>query len=147
MNRHQIEREFPALLNSGYGITSPAEKDYNCIAWAAGDTTAWWEPDSQDICFWPDGIPRLYTLEVYMKAFETLGFAQCKDGDYEAGFEKVAIYISPDGKPTHAARQLSSGSWTSKLGNSEDIEHENLDALEGPLYGVVAIVLKRPTNT
>jgi len=147
LSRHQIEREFPALLNSGYGITSPAEKDYNCIAWAAGDATAWWEPDPQYICFWPANIPRVYTLEAFVKAFETLGFAQCQDARCEDGFEKVTIYVSSDGIPTHAARQLSSGMWTSKLGNSEDIEHRSLEVLEGSIYGAVAIVLKRPTDT
>jgi hypothetical protein len=46
------------------------------------------------------------------------------------------------GKPTHAARPLSSGRWVSKLGRAEDIEHE-LNALAGDLYGVVALVLQR----
>jgi hypothetical protein len=45
--------------------------------------------------------------------------------------------------PTHAARQLRSGAWTSKLGISEDVEHE-LRALEGEIYGVVALILTRP---
>ena len=76
MSRKQIEKAFPTLLNSRYSITSHAEKDYNCIAWAAGDTTAWLEPDPQDICFWPDNIPRVYTVEAYIKAFESLGFTR-----------------------------------------------------------------------
>jgi hypothetical protein len=37
---------------------------------------------------------------------------------------------------------LVSGRWTSKLGNAEDIEHE-LRALEGEIYGAVALILKR----
>lgn len=147
MSRPQIERVFPRLSTAHYSITSPAEKGYNCIAWAAGDTTAWWEPDLQYTCFWPDSIPRVYSVETYVKAFETLGFTRCQDARCEDGFEKVAIYVSSDGIPTHAARQLSSGMWTSKLGNSEDIEHGKLEALEGPIYGAVATVLKRPTNT
>lgn len=144
MSRKQIERAFPTLLNSHYSITSPAETDYNCIAWAAGDMTAWWEPDPQYICFWPDNIPRVYTVEAYIKAFESLGFTQCQDTGYEEDFEKVAIYIALNGKPAHAARQLRSGLWTSKLGNLEDIEHGSLKALEGQIYGMVAVILKRP---
>ena len=143
MNRQQIEKFFPNLSTSPYSITSPAEKGYNCIAWAAGDTNAWWEPDSQHTCFWPDSIPRIYTVDAYVKAFESLGFTWCQDACYEEGFEKVAVYILPDGKPTHAARQLDSGAWTSKLGISEDIEHEKLEALEGQYYGIAAVVLKR----
>jgi hypothetical protein len=57
--------------------------------------------------------------------------------------EKVALFADPAGIPTHAARQLASGQWTSKLGQAEDIEHE-LRALEGEIYGVVALILKRP---
>jgi len=56
-------------------------------------------------------------------------------------FEKVAIYAL-DGEPTHAARQLSDGTWTSKLGKDIDITH-TLRALEGSTYGQVAAYLKR----
>ena len=42
----------------------------------------------------------------------------------------VAIYQS-GGLPTHAARQLSDGNWTSKLGPNIDITH-SLSGLEGP---------------
>ena len=147
MNRQQIERFFPNLSTSPYSITSPAEKGYNCIAWAAGDSNAWWEPDRLSTYFWPDSIPRVYTVDAYVKAFESLGFTRCQDACYEDGFEKVAIYVLSDGKPAHAARQLGSGVWTSKLGISEDIEHGKLEALEGPIYGIVAVVLKRQIHT
>jgi hypothetical protein len=42
----------------------------------------------------------------------------------------------------HAARQLPTGHWTSKLGESEDIEHR-LHDLEGLIYGQVVLVLAR----
>ncbi|MCI0637958.1 MAG: hypothetical protein L0Y72_23715 [Gemmataceae bacterium] len=42
--------------------------------------------------------------------------------------------------PTHAARQLPTGRWSSKLGPSEDIEHD-LHALEGEIYGTIALKL------
>lgn len=38
------------------------------------------------------------------------------------------------GIPSHAARQLPNGRWTSKCGQAEDIEHDLRD-LEGRLYG------------
>jgi hypothetical protein len=60
----------------------------------------------------------------------------------EVGFEKIALYATPDGEPTHAARQLLNGKWTSKLGRWQDIEHE-LDGLVGELYGTVRRILKR----
>jgi hypothetical protein len=60
----------------------------------------------------------------------------------EPGFEKVALIVDARGVPTHAARQLPTGRWTSNLGAWEDIEHE-LHALEGHAYGIVALLLTR----
>jgi hypothetical protein len=54
-----------------------------------------------------------------------------------------ALFALADGFPTHAAWQLGSGRWTSKLGELEDIEHALRD-LEGTEYGAVALVMKRP---
>jgi hypothetical protein len=61
----------------------------------------------------------------------------------EKGFEKVAIYVKGNQNPTHAARQLDSGIWTSKIGNEEDIEHSSPAVLEGLEYGAVAVVMKK----
>lgn len=54
------------------------------------------------------------------------------------------IHADVGGEAQHAARQLPTGAWTSKIGNLEDIEHAELDALAGPLYGSPAVVLSRP---
>ena len=64
----------------------------------------------------------------------------------EPGFEKVALYADRNEEVTHAARQTADGSWTSKLGEWEDIAHKSLEALCGdePAYGTVAQILKRP---
>lgn len=144
MSKQDIEDCFPYLMNSDYSIESPATIEYNCIAWAAGDTEAWWWPDPQYVHYWPPSIPRTETIEAFIKAYEILGYTICEDAGYESGFEKIAIFVGDKGKPTHAARQLSSGYWTSKLGWWEDIEHTTLDGLEGKWYGSVAIILKRP---
>jgi hypothetical protein len=56
------------------------------------------------------------------------------------------LFVDARGVPTHAARLLPSGLWTSKLGEWEDIEHDLL-ALEGDVYGTVALLLKRPCAT
>ena len=80
----------------------------------------------------------------FFAAFATLGYVACEDASLEAGFEKVAIYLS-DGVPTHAARQLQDGAWTSKLGQGFDIRH-TLEAIEGPAYGVVSLFLARPVG-
>jgi hypothetical protein len=132
---------FPHLVGEGYTETSPATSDYNCIAWAAGATGAYWWPDEDFVGFWPEGVVREVTLEAFRTAFQSLGYAHSDDGALEPGFLKVAFYAR-DGKPTHAARQLSDGSWTSKLGCEIDVIH-TLRGLEGPLYGQVAGFMKR----
>jgi hypothetical protein len=63
--------------------------------------------------------------------FQTKGFEDCDDDSLEDGIEKIALYATSNGKPTHAARQLENGKWTSKLGDHEDIVHETLDCLNG----------------
>ena len=60
----------------------------------------------------------------------------------EPGWEKVALYAAADGTPTHAARQLSGGRWSSKFGRAQDVEHA-LRALEGADYGTVVRILRR----
>lgn len=66
----------------------------------------------------------------------------------EVRTKQADLIVSHRGEPTHAARQLPSGAWTSKLGEWEDIEHDTLEALEGSegrgeAYGRVALILKR----
>ena len=87
-------------------------------------------------------------MEGYRAVFELMGYEECATDELEPGFEKVAIYVDTDGSPTHAAKQLGTGSWTSKLGGWEDIEHPSLHALEGTglAYGSVALILRRPVS-
>ena len=142
MVRRALERAFPNLSEGGYDITSPATPDYNCIAWAAGDTTRWWWPIPA-FYYWPQEAPLEETLEAFIQAFATLGFIHCEDETVESGFEKIAIYVNAQGTPTHAARQLHNGRWVSKLGSGVDIEHALAD-LTHSMYGSVAQILKRP---
>lgn len=142
-----IESAFPKLTKDNYSISSPETPEYNCIAWAICDTEKWWWPDANDIYYWPINAPREETLKAFIAAYETLGYTIYHNAEYEEGFEKIAIYVDSNGKPTHAARQLESGDWTSKLGQSEDIKHKTLSLLEGYSYGTVTVILKRPQKT
>lgn len=81
------------------------------------------------------------TLPAFLAAFALLGYTSTSDSTLEPNVGKVALYAR-SGSPTHAARQLPTGRWTSKLGQAEDIEHELL-ALVGSLYGDVAVILAR----
>ena len=143
------EAQFPNLMRGEYEVTSAETADYNCIAHAADKNDNWWWPDGPP-SYWPDGHDRAETLAAFIKAYATVGFVQ--DGDQnrelEVGIEKIAIYVDGDGVPTHAARQLIDGTWTSKLGEWEDIQHKTLKAMEdsdglGLGYGKVALILKR----
>jgi hypothetical protein len=136
-----LERLFPNLVSEGYAITSPRAPEYNCIAWAAGDETRWWWPDPDN--YWPPDVVREETVSAFVDAFRSCGYEPCPDGQPEVGVDKVAIYVDPaDGVPTHAARLLPDGVWTSKCGKLQDIRH-GLQGLEGEYYGTVRIYLKR----
>jgi hypothetical protein len=141
---------FPGLaVDPGFEVTSPSDTRYNCIAWAADDTSRWWwpvpgQPVTRAGSYWPPGIQPTGTLADFRAAFETLGYQVCADASLEEGFEKVAIYVDAAAEPTHAARQLPDGSWTSKLGRAPDITHTDLDGVGGTDgYGRVALIMRR----
>jgi hypothetical protein len=140
--RPDLEVKWPNLSLSYYRVTSPKSQEYNCFAWAAGEDDRWWQPIPGDRFYWPDGVPQEETVEAYIQAYQTLGYEIGNDDRLEPEYQKIAIYVNASGIPTHAARQLPNGQWTSKLGWLEDIEHE-LDGLEGDRYGVVSQILKR----
>jgi hypothetical protein len=137
--------EFPNLTDLNHSEESPALNRYNCIGWAAEDDQNWWWPDG---AYWPPGVSRDLTTEAFIQAYATLGYVDCgNDGTLEAGFDKIALYAQHipgvGWEPTHAARQLPDGCWTSKLGPFEDINHLDVGAVAGGLYGVVVRYLKR----
>lgn len=124
--------------------TSPRTRAYNCFAWAVGDTEQPWVPGGDPLATrWPPNAPRQLDLASILTSFEHLGFSRCQGIQVEPGVERIALFMDLDGDVIHAARQLPDGRWTSKLGVWEDIEHDDLTALEGGDYGRVAAVLKR----
>jgi len=152
--KNRIKQVFENLNDGEFEITSPFDPKYNCIAHAANDNEKWWwavdSANAGNDVFWFNNIPHQPKLESFVLAFQKLGYQPCKNAELENGFEKVAIYVSakdevhsPKGTPTHMARQLSSGKWTSKLGQDVDISHKSLQNIEGKSYGVVKQILKR----
>jgi len=131
--------EFPNLKKPDYEEKSRRTIRYNCFAWAAEEINHRWDPNSY---YWPKGVPREITKEAFTQAFETRGYEVCVDPYPELGFQKIAIYLDKDGDPSHAARQLENGFWTSKVGDYEDIEHKRLETLKD--YGQAAIYMRRP---
>ena len=137
--RMWIEDHFPNLAAEGYEITSDPTDDYNCIAYAVGDTTACWShiPGYR----WPNAS-RTPSVDSLVELFKGLGFEICDDAHEEPGCEKVALY-EKDGHWTHAAVQLPSGDWSSKLGPAEDIKHNSPESLCGESYGNVHCIMQR----
>ena len=133
---------FPNSLMDPFEKTSEFSTSYNCIAWACEDETRWYWPNPSSIYYWPSDIPREETLEAFIQLFENLGYLQCKNGDAENGFLKIAIYTNNKGIPTHAARQLNNGYWTSKLGKDIDVSH-SLFSMDNGAYGQVTVFMRK----
>lgn len=136
----EIEGSFPKLKGTAWRISSEQNSRYNCVAFAAGRTDRWWWP--QPGGYWPEGLRSDLSLDCFRELFVSrFGFEQTDVRLLQPGFDRVAIFAL-DGKPKHAARQLVTGEWTSKLGAEHDIVHP-LIAVEGALYGEVAIIFRR----
>src|ERR1051325_5229615 len=118
--RREVEALFPGL-SAGYEETSDPDEHYNCIGHAAGENDTWWDPGPGR--YWPRRVPRNYAPESLMAALATIGYTRCVSEEFEAGVEKIAIFVGVDGEYSHVARQLAEGQWTSKIGKAHDISH------------------------
>jgi hypothetical protein len=96
--------------------------------------------------YWPPGIPALPSLSGVIDAYVQTGFEVCDSPLAENGFEKITIFADSTGEPRHAARQLPSGEWTSKLGDHVDIEHSEVEVVGGELYGEPVVYMRRPDD-
>lgn len=134
---------FPRLKVTAATFTSARTTAYNCFAFAAGEFQRQWEPTLFD-AYWPAGLEGDASLEACTRVFATIGYEPCGlDATLEEGVEKIAFYVVR-GAVQHAARQMPSGRWRSKIAGFEDIEHETPHDLEGNLYGPVELILRRP---
>ena len=150
-SRHPLQY-FPRLGPDNHRITSPVSRAYNCVAWAAGiENQHLWPSGAEDLMTepevsWPKGIRSDESIEAFVEFFESIGYRLCNGPESEDGYLKLSIFVK-DEYPTHTCRQLPSQKWTSKMGfDGVDIEHDNLDCLEGDQYGTAAVFMKRPTS-
>lgn len=142
-----LENAFPDLNKKRWRVESPEDPNYNCIAWAAEDSSQHWSPNP--FTYWP--IPRrVNTIDCFEEAFATLGYKRCAHGRFEIGYQKVALYADVYQSPKHMARQTFWGTWLSKCGTEwEDIMHATLWQINssGPLpianYGKAVAFMKR----
>ncbi|MGE4198960.1 MAG: GC-type dockerin domain-anchored protein [Phycisphaerales bacterium] len=109
--RPYIYRFFP----SARGGPAP----YNCLAWAFGDNTMWWQPNAGAGA--PGSLARALTNNGYMVA-DVPCAGMCPQG--RTGPKIMFVYTPKTDAPVadsnwiHAMRQQADGKWTSKNGES-----------------------------
>jgi len=141
--RRLLIAAFPKLASEGFEIVSEPTTEYNCIAYAAGDTTEWWWPN--ETRYWPPWATLDDRMESLMEAFTGIGYELCDNGHVEAGYQKVALY-EIEGRFQHAAVQMLNGAWRSKMGEGPVIEHNNPESLSGGMYGDATVLMRRAVN-
>ena len=132
---------FPNLASEGFEIVGEPTTEYNCIAYAAGDTDNGWWPDEDD--YWPPWATMDNRMESLEEAFAGLEYELCDDSIAEEGYQKVALY-GFQGRFEHAALQMPNGLWRSKMGPGPVIEHRSPESLSGGPYGEVHRFMCRP---
>jgi hypothetical protein len=134
-----IERDFPGME---YEVRSDEDFNYNCLAFALGDSTNWWEPGVMGH-YWPPGFPADTTVKTVSAIIATHGFVVENADPTTVSTDSVAIFAEGD-KWTHFAK-FTNGEWSSKLGEDHDVTHVRLRDLEGasPKYGRLVKILSR----
>lgn len=155
-NRNELIADFPLLLNDPmFAITSEQTTVYNCIAWAMGFKDRWAAivdgraipksgvPNGQfrRFIWWPDGVEQSMRPEALVAAFKAVGFAECKSGEIETGYDKVALYLL-NGEWTHASRIIGPNEEHSKFGESWDARH-GAGMVSGTCYGQIYCYMRR----
>ena len=127
-----IEERLPNIVGH-YEETSKATINYNCLSWAVEITDTFLDPQARCVGYsWPDGAEREWTIAGCRQVLARYGYIEeCGDGGFEDECVKVAMYVDEHGTPTHFARQIHGGKWTSKLGDLIDVVHDNLSCIEG----------------
>jgi hypothetical protein len=90
----RISKLFPSIRRGNYHITSPKTEQYNCVAWAVGDSDRWWQPIAYPewLTYWPPEIPADGSFECFVQMFiQAFGYVHAADGNHESGFTKLAL--------------------------------------------------------
>lgn len=142
MARTDVESDFPLLIGKQYEL-SDENFTYNCLAYALGDESNWWEPPKQSGQYWPPGYPDDTTLPTVEAIIRCHGFTVQVDIAITPETDAIAIYGAGN-EWTHFAKCVN-GRWCSKLGDGHDVVDIRLEDLEGAIYGKVMKILCRPS--
>ena len=142
---------FPKLINDkDFKVTSNDTPVYNCIAWAYKIDNRWMWPNTgkypflDGVHYWPSEDILDCNVNNFIDAFKLKGYECCDNCQFEPEYRKIALYVKPGSTEcTHAARELSNGCWTSKLGKFNDIQHGTAEAIENEDYGKVYCYMKK----
>jgi hypothetical protein len=140
---HELVRlsYLPNLRNSTFTYESKATKNYNCAAWAIAIIN---KAISHDHPYnWDPKVPRTQHINSYIKYYENRGFGLCNSGKYEKGIEKIVLYSDEYKEWQHVAFQLNKKKWACKMGNWEDIYHNDVHCLCGGMYGSTLTYMSR----
>ncbi|MFO0844380.1 MAG: hypothetical protein U0797_18620 [Gemmataceae bacterium] len=130
---------FPRL-GDDFEVLAPASAAYNCIAWALGRSDRW---------VWPVPPGQPVSVGDFDALFSAHGYRRVGPLNYDpqAGHDKLVLYAKRnefgEAEPTHCARQLADGSWSSKLGRLPLIRHLHPDDIDGGTYGEAHAVYVR----
>ena len=138
-----LTNAFPNLANEAFEIVDQPSEQYNCIAYAAGDTGQWWWPDG--INYWPPWATPTTKTGSLQEVFAGQGYERCDDTNVEADYHKVALYEA-HGDMRHAAAQMPTGRWRSKMGKGPVIEHRSPESLSGGIYGEATVFMRRSAS-
>ena len=141
--------DYPNIINGiNFKIIQQDNEDYNCIAHSLGynHITIW--PISKRFWVWDKTLPYINTINNFVSLYRKFNYEICEDSSWEFEYDKIALYISVlSGRNTvsHAAKQIDSYWWSSKIGGDELFEH-TLEAIENKNVGTKYVFLKRPKN-
>jgi hypothetical protein len=138
MNKPVWKRNFPRL--GKFVVLAPSTPGegkgvYNCIAHTLRIYDHW---------VWPGK-----NVADFDRKYGASGYHRLKQKDFRFNpqQEKIVLYaVKKNGRweCTHACRQLTDGTWSSKLGHGPLISHASPDSLDGPEYGRPIAVYARP---
>ena len=95
MAKSDVERDFPALVGKDYDL-SDEDFNNNCLGFALGDLSGWWEPPSGHGQYWPPGFPEDIKVKTVEEIIKVHGFTVEISPGTPPETDAIAIYAIGD---------------------------------------------------